>query len=559
VRVAFVYAPELISGRPLDFLDLWASNRGMTGSESSLLIFCRELAKRGHDVALFIEKPNAAEFDGVRLCELGTLPTEAPSLDVVVSYIYSRYLAGVPERVLRVNMQTCNSFDYEEQDFEDSVDLFIAPSQRQEGYMHKWTLTAYNKWKTLRLGCYPDQYDVAPKVPGRCIYTSSPDRGLHLVLQEWPAIRAAVPHASLRIFYHGLDGYLARAGAVPRGAQSTIDNVEQGARARYVAAAIKRLPGVTVVGSSSRETMRREYSEAMVLGYPTDTSAWSEGFSCSTLEGCASGALPVIVACDALGSVYDGVVPMVPAPAQRHMAEWRGLVIKALTDEAWRTEKVAVAREFAAKHDYADITRDLEAMFVQAMAEKKAPPANRPLTDYADGCLAGHMATVEPGGRWQPVRGCVLCVPELWGRMQLAWPGIVHRVPYATLRYLSANHEHISANLAEMSQAACVALPCEPYYEDGTLMREVEDTDILQAMRCGAPVVVEPHPAHDWLHDLTIVANRHDGEDKLDAFVRTVASVLESQPRQWAASSRGARFARRYTVERREKVLEQLK
>jgi len=377
MNIAFIFAPEMVAGRPLDFRNLWDDPRGLTGSESSILVFARELVKRGHFVSLYIEQPNAPDFDGVALRDLSTLAANAHRYEVVISWIYSRFFRGMPPSVLRVNFQTCNSFDYEAPNFEDDVDLFLSPSQNHCEYMQKWTLTSRRKWEVLRLGCYPEEFTGVrsiDKIPGRVLHTSSPDRGLHLVLQEWPAIRAAVPDATLQIYYHGLQGYIERAGKVPRDAQDvTIDHVEHGVRARYIAERLN-LPGVEVIGSASRATMRRALSEAMVLAYPCETVSYSEGFSVSTLEGCASGCLPIIAACDALRDVYRGVVPMVGAPARKHMAEWRELVIRALTDPEWRARKVAVAREFALGHDYKDITADLEKILTDALAKKRAAP-----------------------------------------------------------------------------------------------------------------------------------------------------------------------------------------
>lgn len=379
MNIAFLFAPENVGSRPFDFTRLWDDPRGMTGTDSACFIFARELVKRGHVVSLYIENPNAAEFDGVQLKDLSA---NREHHDVALSFIYSRFFPGMSSSVLRVNFQTCNSFDYEQPNFEDDVDLFLSPSEHHCAYMQKWTLNHHSKWEVQRLGCYANDYEVpgpeAPsdlfKVKGRVIHTSSPDRGSHLLLQEWPAIVDAVPHAHLKIFYHGLDGYIQRAGAVARDAKVTIDQIEHGCRARYIEAALKRLKNVEVVGSTSRNQMKRELSEAMVLAYPCETISYSEGFSVSTLEGCAAGALPIIAGCDALGDVYKGVLPMVAHPARKHMAAWRELVIKALTDESWRTRKVAVARDFATQHHYPDLAAELEKKFEKAIERKRTAP-----------------------------------------------------------------------------------------------------------------------------------------------------------------------------------------
>src|SRR5262249_19231738 len=88
---------------------------------------------------------------------------------------------------------------------------------------------------------------------------------------------------------------------------------EHARRAKYVRDVLPDLVdhGVEFVGGVSRNQLAQEYSEAMVLAYPVDTIAWTEGFAVAILEGCASGAVPCISSCDAIGSIYGGVCPMV--------------------------------------------------------------------------------------------------------------------------------------------------------------------------------------------------------------------------------------------------------
>src|SRR5579864_107733 len=378
MNLAFVFSPELVAGRPMDFTRLWTDPRGMTGSESGILIFAREMAKRGHGATMYIPSPNAPAYDDVQVRDISELAGAWDSFDVITSWIYPAPFENKSAKPLRVLSQQCNSFDYAHLNFEDDVDLFIAPSVAQRDFVRNWTPISYGKWHVLGNGVYIGDYGLCPKVPGRVVHTSSCDRGLHLLLQEWNAIRAAVPHAHLKIFYHSLDRLIREAGKVPQDSQThTIDNVEMGCRARYLERMIQPgvLEGVEVVGSSSRETMRRELSEAQVLAYPCDTIAWTEGFSVSTLEGCASGALPIISAADALGSIYSGVCPMVPAPARKHMADWRQLVIRALTDEPWRVQMAERARGFAINHDWGRLAFQMEKLFERGLAEKRrAPP-----------------------------------------------------------------------------------------------------------------------------------------------------------------------------------------
>ena len=47
------------------------------------------------------------------------------------------------------------------------------------------------------------------RVPGRCLYASSYDRGLEILYRVWPDVRRAHPHAKLHVFY-GWDTFDAR-------------------------------------------------------------------------------------------------------------------------------------------------------------------------------------------------------------------------------------------------------------------------------------------------------------------------------------------------------------
>jgi glycosyltransferase involved in cell wall biosynthesis len=372
VKIAFI-GPDFMPDRPIDFARLWDDPRGLTGTESSVAIFARELAKRGHAVSIYYNEPQGV-FDGVTVADMNRLSSDANAFDVVCSWsVDPKRLSGIGSHVLKVFYATGNRFDSYAHNFEDDVDLFLSPSEDHCAHMRKWTLTHSDKWQVLPLGCCLDEYGLSGKIPGRVAHTSSPDRGLHWVLQEWPAIRRSVSNATLRIFYYGMERYIGLAD--PESSEGS--TAEHGRRARYIDAAIKRLAGegVSFIGSSSCHTMRRELSEAMVLAYPCDTVAYSEGFSISTLEGCASGALPVIVGSDALGSIYDGHVPCVSAPAKKNISQWRDLVIRALVDSKWRNGWVTRARMFAERHDYVDLTVRFEKILEQSLYAKRRAPA----------------------------------------------------------------------------------------------------------------------------------------------------------------------------------------
>ena len=187
LKIAFVYGPFTLAGRLIDFNTLWDSPRGLTGSELSCICFAREMARMGHQVSLFVQGPNAPEFDGVPLREFGNLAGESYGYDAVCAWNEPDVLRAVAPGVLRLVNQQLNDFGYCRPGFDDFVDVYTSPSQSHMEYIRSHTPSPH-KWTVLPNGCDPNQYDPALKVPGRVVYASSPDRGLHLLMQAWPSI-----------------------------------------------------------------------------------------------------------------------------------------------------------------------------------------------------------------------------------------------------------------------------------------------------------------------------------------------------------------------------------
>jgi glycosyltransferase involved in cell wall biosynthesis len=192
------------------------------------------------------------------------------------------------------------------------------------------------------------------------MWASSPDRGLDNLLEIWPKIRKEVPGATLRIFYKmkkWLDHFLNHPNpALHPTYPLQVDRAKRirGFLDQY------RSEGIEVFESVSRNRMSQEMAEATVLAYPCDTVDYTEGFSVTLMEACASGAIPVTSAVDALGSIYGGYVPMVKAPVRSHLVGFAGLVVRALTDESFQSKVRFKSRSLADAHHWDVLTEKLE-------------------------------------------------------------------------------------------------------------------------------------------------------------------------------------------------------
>lgn len=376
MRIALIFGKMCLAFRgELSPGSAYDDARGLTGSEYGCLRIAEELAALGHSICLHTTS-NDQSWDGIAIKPLD----ESPDADVILAINEPDLLRPAPAGSKRLLWCCLNDFSYAKVGFEEHVDLFLSPSQAhmdqfmtnpawhrvEVGPEHPSGRAQFSpdpaKWAVMPLGCDPERFLDAGdtglampdgsalkfgwvKKPGRCIYASSPDRGLHLLLSQWPAIKRAVPHATLDIFYR-LEPFL-------RGFDQTpwFPPIEPNRkRANYIEECLHRFRehggmGVTVRDSVSRRTIEREMATAQCLAYPCDTITWSEGFSCTTLEACAARACPVVTDCDALGEIYAAIDPV----PRGDLSAWTERVIRALTDEAWRAEQNDRAYEFASK------------------------------------------------------------------------------------------------------------------------------------------------------------------------------------------------------------------
>jgi glycosyltransferase involved in cell wall biosynthesis len=352
VRIAILFGQLCLTARgTLPFAGHRSDPRGLTGSEYGFVRIAQELKVMGHDVTAYTVS-NETEYEGIVIRPTSAASEIDSSYDLAIGVNEPELLRDCRAR-FRVCEMWMNVFDYCNVGFQNHVDLWLSPSDGHRSMVlqapHVVKPGVYytadpSNWVVLPLGCDPDHYPDAPKIPGRVVYCSSPDRGLHWVLQEWPAIKRAVPHASLKVFYRlrpWLDQLIQTVSD-----QSDIIALKD--RALYIDECIRRMSGpdsgVIICDSVSRDRIEAEMTQAEVMAYPVDTIRWSEGFSCTILEGCAARACPVILDCDAIGDIYRGSCVVQPKGA---IPAWRDSVIEALANPVYRSSWSKKARLFA--------------------------------------------------------------------------------------------------------------------------------------------------------------------------------------------------------------------
>lgn len=363
MKIAFLFGKWSCGTRPFDAYanNLYISTRGLTGSEISLFENAKWFAIFGWDVSIFTSfvpgtKPD--NYKNIKLFhfdEIGIIDNSY----IVVSINEPDILRLVPQNCLRIVCEYLNDFTFCQPEFENFVDAWTAPSKMLQDHLTPQLQKLENNWSVIPLGCDPNLY-LNNKIPGRIISISSPDRGLAWFLSNFSKIKQKNSNIEFHIYYHLNGDFLD--SIEPTETWRHYDILKLANMSRWTKYAIKKLEpfGVKYFGSSSRNQVAEALAEAEIIVCPLKTISFSEGFSCSTLEGLAAGCFPIISDIDCLGSIYGSVAPLLPSPIENHQQELVDLTVRALTDEAYRTEVTSKCREFASKLTWENSAKQLE-------------------------------------------------------------------------------------------------------------------------------------------------------------------------------------------------------
>jgi FkbM family methyltransferase len=325
------------------------------------------MAHRGHLVTIFAARQKTTT--SWEQCIVRPYEERGEGVwDAALTWNATEALRVYPESTVRISDIQVSNLDFiTKKKPADFIDQFVAPSassaKRLSG-MKKHDLP----FMVLPNGVDMSAYPLTEKVPGRCIYASSPDRGLHVVLQQWRRIRAAVPHATLRIFYHSLQQWYDEIERYEKNPQFDwqLAQINRGRICRELMPQLKN-HGVEHVGSVSRRQMAKEYLDAECLAYSSQPFFYVETFGVAVLEGCASGAVPVLGPCDAFPELWSAC-PMTKGPVERHADEWAEMVISGL--KGGFADIRPKLRALAEQHDWWVLGKKLEDLILSVKARK---------------------------------------------------------------------------------------------------------------------------------------------------------------------------------------------
>lgn len=207
----------------MDFHALSVEQAPMGGSQSATCYLARALAHAGHEVFLInhISPASVGKYDGVTSLawkQTGLAELRALNLDVLVNVMLAsnvldfRYAVGPDVKLILWNHHLHDHPDIQplsDPGAQAAFDGFAMVSQWQrEQYIRQFhldparTAVLRNAIAPAFANLFPNHTPILPEKSGPPIltYTSTPFRGLNLLLDALPAIRAAIPGTRLEVF-----------------------------------------------------------------------------------------------------------------------------------------------------------------------------------------------------------------------------------------------------------------------------------------------------------------------------------------------------------------------
>ncbi len=378
--------------------------QSLGGSESAVVFMSRELARRGHGVRVFCNRPmarrdseippyRADECDGVVYHDLTGFRefVERGECDV---FVCCRHLRGLTAPVRsKVNVLW-------------NHDVMVKPAAAQVmSLMYKvdrlFVLSEFHKEQFQRHLAVPDDRYVVTRNgvdlglvddciagvhrdPSRVFYTSRPERGLDVLLSVWPEMKARRSDLKLAIAHY--------------------ENPAADAQMAEYVGTLRRFgeqfPDVEFLGPLSKGALYAEIARSALVVYP---SSFPEVSCISMIEAAACGT-PVVTSryCALKETVADGESGVL-VPGDPHEEEYQRRFVDAvigLMEDGERREEMgrAARRRVEERYRWSAIAEEWEAIFrgsVERESVKGTPPPC-PLPVHGEGEAEGTVGAGMP-------------------------------------------------------------------------------------------------------------------------------------------------------------------
>lgn len=333
-RIAIYCGPTFEAWSPLD-----TKNKGLGGSEEAVVYLSKELTKLGYCVDVYCNCSAPGQHDGVNYFNFWTYSKEIP-YNIFIAWRNSEYVEFAAESAQKyLWLHDVQKMEYYTPERIDKIDKIFVLSK-----WHRDNLKEIpdDKFYLTRNGIISSDFSMANVVsrdPYKCVYASSPDRGLDVLLDMWPEIKAKCKDAHLHIFYGFTETYdklhVNRSGMI--------------AYKEHIMELVNKLDGVYYHGKVNHAELNTHFMSAGLWLYPTHFTE----ISCITaMKAQAAGMVPVTMTLAALDeTVQHGYKIDFSIDDTRSRAAFKNITVDLLNDHA-KQEKIRVPMIKWAKEHY---------------------------------------------------------------------------------------------------------------------------------------------------------------------------------------------------------------
>jgi len=326
------------------------------GSELSMLGIALALAKRGHEVKVFCDcEPGL--YDGVEYYrpEMTLAILTAQEFDVLVSWQDAGVFMYPVKAKLKVLMSQSAHLGLGVA--QDRVDRYFSISRfSAKTLLDSDPYADPSKMWVTRNGVFLDRYRgfVHEHNPKQLVWASSPDRGLHHLVDIFQLVRKEVPDATLTVCYNFDKAYNDYHKAFPGSA--FVRHLEK-------AAQLKGMDGVEMVQHLSQPKLATLFSSAGVLAYPCDPLRATETY-CTTVTDAMAAGLPVLISdADCLPENYGTAALVLPRPIDHEV--WAKEIVRLMTSPEAYAAMQAKSLRLASVTDVRFIAKEWEQFFLE--------------------------------------------------------------------------------------------------------------------------------------------------------------------------------------------------
>ena len=329
--------------------------RGVGGAETCVILLAQEFYKLGYNVRVYSDCLRPGRYNGVWYKHYNTFTNNVKNLkygcDLLIVSRTHKFVTDLDKSNIKQTVLWAHDMAEDPiwEDFNVTASLYdnvivLSEFHKRELLMRFPGIEDKTKFGIIGNGVntdlFKDGIQKVKKVSGRCIYSSTPFRGLDILLEMWPKIREKVPHAELYIF-----------SSIKVYGEQYDDSPWD-----YLYVTAKQMPGVKYHGSIPQARLAMEQQKSELMLYP---NTFKETY-CITAAESQVAHTPVITT--SLGALPETVKPGcgILIDADPNSEEYKHKFIESAIDLLTNVDKLDDLRNNCLKQDFSWTTRSKE-------------------------------------------------------------------------------------------------------------------------------------------------------------------------------------------------------